>query len=116
MTVEGFHFDMTVNVTHIITLFGFLGVGVIFFLNIKSTLTLFGYRLDIIDATMENLQRDYINGKVQDNEIARLKEDGVIMRKEIYDLRVGKGFVQSTERGLGVDGMYTRAGKIPEQL
>lgn len=107
MMIEGVRFDPSVRLGDILTLIGFLGVGITAFVNIKATLKLFGFRLDIVDASIEDLKRDYGNGKVQDAEIARLKEDGVMMRREIFELQRDRGYI-----GPEIDGEYMRAGKV----
>ena len=112
----GVHFEPTFRFGDVITLLGFLVVGLGAFHNIKGILKLFGWRLDVIDATMEDLKKeigrvkdDISDGKVQDAKIERLEDDVALNRKMIYELQRGHGFVQRA-----VDGNYVITGKITE--
>lgn len=112
--MSGIEFVPAVRLGDIISLIGFLVVGLSAFHNIKGILKLFGFRLDIIDATMEDLKKDIgrvkdevSNGKVQDSKIERLEEDVHRHGELIYELQRGKGFVRQD-----VDGQYDRTGKV----
>lgn len=93
MTFEG-----TIRAGDLITFVGFLVVGLGAYFSIKETLKLFGYRLDIIDASIEDLKVDFGNGKVQDAEIERLKKDMERHSQQIFELQRGKGYVLADRR------------------
>ena len=103
----GVTFDLSIRLGDVLTFLGFCGFGLGAYYSIKSDLRLSGFRLDLIDASIEDLQRDYANGKVQDEKINRLENDTAMMRKEIFELQRGRGYV-----GPEIDGEYVRAGKV----
>lgn len=112
----GIHFEPSFRFGDILTLVGFLVVGLGAFYNIKGTLKLFGFRLDVIDATMEDLKKDVgrvkdevSNGKVQDSKIERLENDVERNSQMIFELQRGRGYVQDS-----VNGLYSRTGKIKD--
>lgn len=107
--LDGVHFDPTVKLGDVLTLVGFFGVGITAFVNIKSTLKFFGLRLDIIDASVEDLQRDFGNAKVQDNRLDRLEKDTERNAQQIFEMQRGQGFIQRE-----VSGPYSRTGKTTE--
>ncbi len=107
---SGIEFQPTIRLGDVITLVGFLGVGIAAFVDIKSTLRMFGFRLDILDATVEDFKKDFANSKVQDTKIERLEEeqkdarqDRTRINRELNDLRIVANYVQQ-----GIDGEYPR--------
>ena len=91
------HFDGTIRAGDLISLIGFLIVGLGAYYNIKGTLRLFGFRLDIIDASIEDLKVETKNGSLQDADINRLKEDTGLLRKQVFNLQMGKGLIVEKE-------------------
>lgn len=104
-----FSFDGTVRAGDLLSLVGFLVVGLGAYHNIKGTLKLFGFRLDIIDASIEDLKTETKSGSLQDAEITRLKNDMDRATQQIFELQRGQGYVQRR-----IDGPYTRSGKAEE--
>lgn len=102
-------FDGTIRAGDLISLVGFITVGLGAYYNIKGTLRLFGFRLDIIDASIEDLKIATRNGTLQDAEINRLKDDMSRATQHIFELQRGQGYVQRQ-----VDGPYVRTGKTSE--
>lgn len=100
-------FDGTFRIADIVSIVIFLGVGLGAYYNIKAILKLFGYRLDVIDASIEDLQKETKNGNVQDAEIARLRADTSLLHQMVFDLQRGRGYVEKE-----INGEYTRQGKI----
>lgn len=107
MNLSNITFDPTIKLSDIFFCLTVLSGIVLAFHNMKSTLKIFGFRLDLVDANIEDLKRDFGNGKVQDTKIERLESDITLMRKEVHDLRYGRGYVQQV-----VDGTYMRHGKV----
>jgi hypothetical protein len=107
MTGTGVTFDFTVRVTDIVT----LGMGIAFaiaaFHKIKSTLAIFSFHLEIIDATIEDLKKATKDGNVVESRLDRVENDNAMLRREIFELQRGRGFVQSE-----ISGEYTKAGKV----
>lgn len=87
------HFDGTIRAGDLISLLGFIIVGLGAYYNIKGTLRLFGFRLDIIDASIEDLKIETKNGSLQDASIERLKEDTNLLRRQVFNLQMGKGLI-----------------------
>lgn len=102
-----FHFDGTIRAGDLISLVGFIVVGLGAYHNIKGILKLFGYRLDIIDASIDDLKIATKNGNLQDAEISRLKDDMNRATQHIFELQRGQGYVQRE-----LSGEYTRTGKV----
>lgn len=107
--IAGLHFDATIRAGDILTLVGFVCVAFGVLSNIKTTLKLFGFRLDLIDASIEDLKTTSDNDKLHALRINRLEADAVMMRQDIKDMQVGEGFKQRR-----VSGLYTHTGKVQE--
>lgn len=92
--LNGVNFDPTIKLGDLLTLAGFLGVGLTAFYNIKTTLKLFGFRLDVVDASIEDLQRDFSSGKIHEHRITRLEKDAERCAEQIHELQRGQGYVR----------------------
>jgi hypothetical protein len=108
------HFDPTFRVGDIFTIITFIGVGIGLFFGLKYNLKLVGFRLDIVDATLEDVKLAVKNDILQNAQIAQLQSENTnirnemtVLRKELYDLRGGKGWIQEE-----VNGEYNRRGKV----
>lgn len=91
-------FDGSIRLGDLVSFCGFLIVGLSAYYSIKETLKLFGFRLDIIDASIEDLKIDFGNGKVQDADIERLKRDMERATQQIFELQRGQGYVNRTNK------------------
>jgi hypothetical protein len=92
--MSGVNFELTIRLGDMISFAGFLIVGVSAFYNIKTTLGLFGLRLDMIDASIEDLQRDVKDGTTHEHRIVRLEKDTERHAEQIHELQRGQGYVR----------------------
>ncbi len=91
--MDGLHIDYSIRMGDFLTAGSFIFMAGVAISTLRGTLKLFGYRLDILDASVEDLKRDYSNNKVQDTKIERLEQDTTLMRQEIHELRHGDGYI-----------------------
>lgn len=91
-------YEGVIRTGDLISFVGFLVVGLGAFFSIKETLKLIGFRLDIVDASIEDLKLDFGNGKVQDADIERLKKDMDRVTQQVFELQRGEGYVNKVKK------------------
>ena len=101
------HFDSSIRIGDVFTIIAFIGTGVGLFFGLKYNLKLVGYRLDIVDATLEDVKLAVKNDILQNEQISHLQTEMATLRKELYDLRRGQGWINED-----LNGEYVRRGKI----
>lgn len=108
------HFDPTIRYGDIVTAITCLCVGVGAIVGIRYQLKFVSWRLDLVDATLEDVKVTVKNDILQNEQISQLKAENVALklefatlRNELYNLRSGKGWIAEE-----VNGEYTRTGKV----
>ncbi len=112
MQIGGVDFEFSIRLGDIIIMIGGLFVGVKTYYGIINKLNLFGYRMDIIDASVEDLQKDVKDATtraISSSRVERLERDMDRAQQMIFELQRGRGYVQRE-----IAGEWVRTGRTPD--
>lgn len=79
------------------------------YFDLKAKMGLFTFRMELVDASIEDLKRTASSDKLQDERILQLQRDNSILRTEIHELQRGRGYVSRE-----INGLYSRTGKVED--